>query len=201
MQLYHSQKYANVGPRLIAGLIDGLLLSVPMMAGIYWLFSQTTISSLVATFFYFLAYIFIPMTFIRIIYHVVGIAQWGTTIGKAVVGLEVLDNKEEKLSYERAFMREIVTKSVSVTLLGVGFWAAAFNKDHQAWHDEFVGSFVYHRENRTLLGVMAVFGLLALYFMIGVNLFQAVSQSPLLQEIYSLLPQNFNAWTCVVQMI
>lgn len=189
LNLQHSTKYANVELRLIAWFIDALVLSLPMLAGIYWLLSQPSLVNLTTTFVSFVAYLFFPMLFLQFTYHFFTTSTWGKTIGKAVVGLEVADEHGRLLTKSEAFMRENVTKSVSAVLLGAGFWAAAFNKDHQGWHDEFVGSYVYKKEPRLWFGLVVVFGLFLFYGFASVQLFQLVINSPLLAEIQSYLPQ------------
>ncbi|HEX7017584.1 MAG TPA: RDD family protein [Patescibacteria group bacterium] len=188
LKLHHSDKYANVIIRVIAWKIDMLVLNLPFLFVIYVMLSQPNITDGVTNFFYLVAYVMLPLLFVQFLYHFYCISTWGKTLGKAIVGLEVADDKGKLLTRTQAFMRENVTKGVSAVLLGVGFWAVAFNRNHQAWHDEFVGSYVYKKENRWLLGLLAVFGLIAVYAVVSVWLFQMAVTSPLVGEIKTYLP-------------
>ncbi|MBI5184053.1 MAG: RDD family protein [Nitrospinae bacterium] len=70
----------------------------------------------------------------------------GMTPGKWLLGEQVV----EKLSgnypgFWRMILREIIGKFVSGLFLGLGYFAAIWDKDSQAWHDKIAGTVVVQR--------------------------------------------------------
>ena len=62
------------------------------------------------------------------------------SLGKRVIGLQVLDGDHEPLGLAAALIRSVLYPISSI--LGLGFAWSLFNPTHQAWHDLAVGSVV-----------------------------------------------------------
>jgi uncharacterized RDD family membrane protein YckC len=61
---------------------------------------------------------------------------WGATVGKKAFSLVVVDNQTgERIGFFRGFFRDSVGKLVSGLTLGIGYIAAAFNKEKRTLHD------------------------------------------------------------------
>ncbi|MBI2172476.1 MAG: RDD family protein [Chloroflexi bacterium] len=67
-------------------------------------------------------------------YYTVATAQWGRTIGKAILGLKVTRVDGSRLSYQRSFAR-YWSYVVSAIPLGFGFVAIALSSQKRGWHD------------------------------------------------------------------
>ena len=67
----------------------------------------------------------------------------GKTIGKQVLGLQVVDAYTGKApGWLRMLVREWIGKWISGFIFGLGFLWAIWDKDHQAWHDKLVSTVV-----------------------------------------------------------
>lgn len=63
-------------------------------------------------------------------------AFWGATLGKKAFSLIVVDRQSgQKVSFFRGFFRDSVGKLVSGLTFGIGYFAAAFNKEKRTLHD------------------------------------------------------------------
>ncbi len=68
-------------------------------------------------------------------YYVIPTFLYGKTIGKKLLGLEVIDFKGEKRNFFQIFFRETIAKFISGIVLFLGYIWFRFQKDHRAWHD------------------------------------------------------------------
>lgn len=67
----------------------------------------------------------------------------GLTPGKWVLGARVVEKIGGRSpGFIKMFVREIIGKFVSGLFLGLGFFWAIWDKDHQAWHDKIAGTVV-----------------------------------------------------------
>ena len=70
------------------------------------------------------------------IYAGVFYMKTGSTLGKKVFSLAVVDNQTgEKISFLRGFFRDTIGKLVSTVPCFIGFMMAGFNKDKRTLHD------------------------------------------------------------------
>lgn len=87
------------------------------------------------------------MAFVRVLWHfvpaavlVIGWARYGTTPGKLLLELRVVDARTgERAGWIRALIR-CVGYAVSLLPLGLGFVWAAFDRNGQALHDKLAGT-------------------------------------------------------------
>lgn len=124
---------ASVNKRVIAFFLDGVL-TIPFLVGAEILVTQMTqdatqmsiLSNLLVTF----------------IYWVIPHYMFGKTLGKKLLGLEVVsvDGKERTLG--KIVLRETFGKWISLAPLGLGFIWFRFNKQRKAWHDSMCGTMV-----------------------------------------------------------
>lgn len=78
------------------------------------------------------------------LYSWVGLAVWGKTPGKAILGLRVVTREGSVvLSGGQALIRTL-TYPISFALFGIGLLGVVFNPERRAWHDRFAGSTVVY---------------------------------------------------------
>jgi uncharacterized RDD family membrane protein YckC len=118
--------YASFWKRVVATLIDGILLSIlfrfirvktfcsPLILDmlIFWIYDATMESS-----------------------------KLQATLGKMALGIVVTDLNKERISFKRATGRHFA-KYISELTLFIGFIMAAFTKERQGLHDMIAGTIV-----------------------------------------------------------
>ena len=112
-------KYAGFWLRVVASLLDGLILLIPVVV----------IASAFDRFFILFATILVWQYYAL---QESGIAQ--ATLGKKVLGLKVTDLKGRRITYGRATGRYFA-KIVSQITLTIGYMMAGFTEKKQALHD------------------------------------------------------------------
>jgi uncharacterized RDD family membrane protein YckC len=145
-------KKANVGARLFAQILDGLVgIAIFVMisavacavggAGIQAgsaLNSQNLAGAG--------AFAGIGTFFVAIVGYVIFLLFFlarGKTPGKAILGIRVADKRNGSLpGIGRMLLRETVGKFVSGFLFCIGYLWAIFDRDAQAWHDKIAGTVV-----------------------------------------------------------
>ncbi|KAB8161426.1 RDD family protein [Streptomyces sp. 3MP-14] len=154
---------ASPGKRLFARIIDSILplggaaaLAVPLLseasdhisdridaierAGVnetVWLIDGTTGGYLAMVLGVFLG--------VGLLFEVLPVALWGTTLGKAMLGLKVLDmERQEPPSFGRAINRWLVYNLLSLVLVGIVNMILAVRDQpwRQGWHDKAAHTFV-----------------------------------------------------------
>ena len=66
----------------------------------------------------------------------------GTTIGKRVFGLRVVNEEGNPPGFGRALLRTTIGYTISGLFLGLGFLWIAFDPQHQGWHDKIARTYV-----------------------------------------------------------
>jgi uncharacterized RDD family membrane protein YckC len=72
----------------------------------------------------------------------------GGTIGKKIMGIEVIDFAANRLSFFQASVR-FFAKLLSGLILGIGFFMIRYSEERQGLHDRFAGTFVVYRKKGT----------------------------------------------------
>lgn len=163
LKLTHNSKYANFLPRLAAEMIDNLIFTIPGMIALVQVAGKSSVEEVIVSFIIYVIAIALPAGFLTILYKVLPLVRWGKTLGKAIAGLEVANEKKEFLNWKWAFFREFMAKPVSGALFGAGFFAVLFDMNHQAWHDQLAGTFVYKKEDRGMISFFILLALLLVY--------------------------------------
>ena len=128
---------ARFFPRFLAASLD---IGVPV--GLILLFGLTGSNPADGANFltFFWAYLFMPIIYGTFF---VSFLHRGTTPGKALFGLEVVQLAEQKYpDLKTMFRREVIGKFVSGLPLTYGFVSAFWDKNGQTWHDKYVGTIV-----------------------------------------------------------
>ncbi len=142
-------KKINAGfvPRLFAMWIDGLLVGAMFPLLVWWV-TQSIDIQMVTTRSIIGITLFILWSFVASWgYKILFLTKWGQTIGKAVLGLEVV--KDGKLlTWKEVVFREFIGKAVSAFLFGLGYLYVLKDKKNRAWHDMLAGTQVTTKEDR-----------------------------------------------------
>jgi uncharacterized RDD family membrane protein YckC len=114
-----SYPHAGFWPRIAAGLLDIILVSIP----------AAMIDSADMWLLFMLAYF-------------TGLWCWqGTTVGNIVVGLKVVRYDGQRLNFVQALVRALAA-AFSIMIFFLGFLWIAWDKERLAWHDKIAGTVV-----------------------------------------------------------
>lgn len=126
-------KYAGFWIRFLAALIDGFIIS-----GIAYIIS------------------FGNQHFVSYLQFIFGVANSiilqgtrGQTIGKMILGLQVIRNDGGDINIVTAILR-YVGQIISAIILFIGYIMAGLTKNKQALHDMIAGTYVIYRDTREL---------------------------------------------------
>jgi uncharacterized RDD family membrane protein YckC len=118
---------ASFGRRLVAVIIDGILLGV--VSGIFYVISRP------------LGYVVELLLTIAYLTYLEG-SPSGQTIGKKAMGIRVIDFRTGgSIGYGRAFIRWI-GRYVSAIACLLGYFWMLWDKEKQTWHDKFANAVV-----------------------------------------------------------
>lgn len=129
-------KYAGLGSRTLATLVDLIILSSIMLiidSFMYSFINMSTYSTIIR--------ILIAL-FVWVVYN--GIFESSVlqaTLGKKMLNLKVVDLYGEKISFIRAAFRCICT-FISILPIGLGIWYITTDYKKRSWHDLIAGSYV-----------------------------------------------------------
>ena len=124
-------EYAGFGIRLVAVIIDAVVLTVLLVAFAFLLGAVDPYRIIV--------------TVGGFAYFVVLIGLKGRTPGKMAVGIVVVVPDREVPGIGVALMREVVGKLISAVVLLGGYLWVLVDPQKQAWHDKIAGTYVVRR--------------------------------------------------------
>lgn len=137
-----SGNYASFGQRLVAMLIDGLVLFIVSLGlgfvfGLVFGISAGTDASASASTTSWL------LSIVSWAYYVYFTANKGATPGKMVMNIRVQNMETgQNLTYIEAFLREVVGKFLSAIVLALGYFWMLWDDNKQTWHDKLAKSVV-----------------------------------------------------------
>lgn len=79
-----------------------------------------------------------------LLYDTILVGTFGATVGKAIVGIKIVQENGHSVGYGRALGRHLATY-LSGLLLGIGFLMVAFRDDKRGLHDLIAGTVVVRR--------------------------------------------------------
>jgi uncharacterized RDD family membrane protein YckC len=173
-------KKADFKIRLVAALLDGFI-SLLLIAALYLsIASQTNLEQAFIVAIVALIILFNP---VFLLYSVLMTYYFGGTLGKLLMGLQVVSEDHKKLSFKRIFFRQAIGYSFSTIFFGLGFYAIAKDPNKQAWHDKTIGSYVVQKGNLLFTGVLLSVLLLVVSIFVFIQATQIFTQGPLSKEI------------------
>lgn len=105
------------------------------------------------------------------------ISEFGGSLGKILVGIEIVNTSGKRLSYWKAVFRNYIGYIISGIFLCLGFIWILIDKDHRGWHDLISDTYV-----KLVRKSGWIIGLLSLTVIMFVNIF-----------VLSLTIQNFSS--------
>ena len=121
--------------RVVAALIDAILISVVVVVAgsiLSGIGLGDTASTLISG-------------IIGWIYHVAFITAKGQTIGKMIVGVQVVNRDGNIPGLGAVLLREIVGKFLSGIALMLGYLWVGWDKEKRGWHDHIGGTYVIRK--------------------------------------------------------
>lgn len=79
---------------------------------------------------------------LTIAYNTYFIWRSGSTPGKKIFKLKVVNSDYQKVSFTKALIRESIGKIASALIFSLGFFWAIIDKNKQAWHDKIAKTYV-----------------------------------------------------------
>jgi uncharacterized RDD family membrane protein YckC len=133
-------KYAGFWIRLLAYIIDSLILSIPSNI-INKVILNTVEAEKIEIAMVKSVISFIILSF----YFVIMTYRFEATVGKMILKLKVVSEDRTKLSFWQLIKRETIGKFFSAVLLGIGFIMIAFNKQKKGIHDQLANTLVVYK--------------------------------------------------------
>ena len=124
-------EYMGFWIRLAAFLIDGILLTI------VGLLIRAAFGDSLAVSLFNMA--------INLAYGVIMVAWRGQTVGKMIVGIQVVDANGNIPGIGAVLLRETVGKFLSTIALFLGYLWVAWDKDKRGWHDHIAGTYVVRK--------------------------------------------------------
>jgi uncharacterized RDD family membrane protein YckC len=168
----------NIAPlthRILSGMIDCLfyltfyqLVFLPVVSAesIDAIFNSLLFFILVAIFIFPFVVTFIPLLLI---------SNFGGTLGKLVTGLEIVDDKGERISFHKSFFRNYVGYIASGAVFWLGFVWIARDSNRRGWHDMIAGTYVtVKKKSGKIIGVVVLLFLFILDFILTVSILQKI---------------------------
>lgn len=135
--------YAGFGQRVLAAVIDAIVLGVPLFALSLIAEAVTDKPGSVTGVTWIATVLLIPIAWLYS--ALLESSSRQATLGKGAMGISVTDLEGKRISFGKATARYL-GKLVSALPLLIGFIVAAFSAKKQALHDIIVGTFVVVRE-------------------------------------------------------
>lgn len=77
----------------------------------------------------------LSLSFLSLYFLIMWVCAGGQTLGKKIVGIKIISTSKKDISYLKAIIRFFLS-ILSLSLFGLGFIQAIFDKKKQAWHDK-----------------------------------------------------------------
>jgi len=137
-------KYAGFWVRYAASLIDGMIIIIPMFILGLLVFALVSIGGLGSEGSGIFLRLFVPV--LIWIYFIVMTKNYGATLGKRAMGIKVISDKSENLSWGQVVLRETLGKFISAIILYIGYLMAGFTARKQGLHDMIASTVVVYKD-------------------------------------------------------
>lgn len=147
-------QYGGFWIRFVAQIIDGIIIGIPMSI-FYAIFVGSMVTNSVqvnvttgevgvntGSIFASMGLLWIVALVIGFGYPIFMLGKFGATLGKMALGLKVVDENYQPISYGKAALREIVGKWISAIVLYLGFIWIGIDEKKQGWHDKIAKTYV-----------------------------------------------------------
>lgn len=161
-------KYAGFWIRYVAAFIDGIIVSLLIT------FSVVTLLQPYPTL------IEVAKILVSFVYYIWMTSEYQATLGKKAMGIMVISDKSEKLTFMQVFVRETIGKLLSLVTMGIGYLMIGFTERKQGLHDKMAGTLVIYKDPNKARSVLAtimsylaigliIFGVLALIAVVALS--------------------------------
>jgi uncharacterized RDD family membrane protein YckC len=143
LQESYAPFYASFGPRLAAALIDFFfmaLLQLGVVAGVLWLGPAERPDEFTGWLLAYGPFVCLALALFAA-YHIVQWTAWGSTIGKRLVGIKLVQGDGRKPGVGRSMLR-MLGYFFSLSLAGWGFLMLVLDPRRQALHDKVAETYV-----------------------------------------------------------
>lgn len=159
-----TRNYASFKLRWVASLLDFMLCMLIISAIVYFITNQSSASSMITSAVIFLVVLFNPVI---LYYHVPFTYYFGGTPGKLLLGLRIIPEIENKLTFKQVLFRQTIGYMFSWTFFGLGYLAVIKDDKKQSWHDKASATVITRKGNTFVIGLM----LLIVTFILTVSIF------------------------------
>ncbi|MFN4226659.1 MAG: RDD family protein [Candidatus Ratteibacteria bacterium] len=155
-------KYANFGLRFLAFIIDIIVFwsIYSIIFRIFFSFASPDFYENLFNNLYSIRFDFyeaidiVTKTFIFLIifflifslYKILVVGRFGASLGKMIVGIKIVDENGNKISFKTAFIREVIVKQIIYPIFNFisffGYLWAIWDKRKQTWHDKIARTIV-----------------------------------------------------------
>lgn len=141
-------RYAGFGRRVIASLLDNLVLGVVsiLLAAVAAAFMPDTFASEEETAGFALLYYLGSWIIGWLYFAIMHSGERQASLGKRALGIKVTDLSGQRISFARASGRYVAYLIVCIFTFGIGLAMAGFTRRRQALHDMMAGTLVVSRE-------------------------------------------------------
>jgi uncharacterized RDD family membrane protein YckC len=148
--------YGGFGDRTAAYIIDTIIIAV-FVLGLFegavsaGLFNGTAVTQGGAQIPFIIGAVMVGLVLMILLcwlYSAGMTSLFGGTLGKRIMGMEVIDFAGDRLSFFQASVR-FFAKILSGFILGIGFFMIRYSEERQGLHDRFAGTFVVYRKKGT----------------------------------------------------
>ena len=151
--------------RVIAIAIDSAMNIMVILSVLVWFAASTDVNMVLDRALIVLGVFFLAWSVVCTAINVFLIARTGGTIGKLLTGIEIESSRGKRITYTRAFLRNVIGYMIS-KIYFLGFIWIFIDKQRRGWHDQIADTYVVTRRRFGW-----IFGLIALAFFITVNFF------------------------------
>jgi uncharacterized RDD family membrane protein YckC len=144
MQVISVNQYASGLSRLVAYIIDHILLSAvfSMLVWRWWWWTPVIWQGGDFDFsFHVWRYHLFYGLVVLAYYALMESSPYQATLGKIALGIKVVDQNNQRISFARALLRNL-SKYLSALILGIGYIMIIFDERKQGLHDKIADTFI-----------------------------------------------------------
>lgn len=179
----NSLQPAGFGLRLLASLIDSVILMLPLLLLLTFAAQSETLQAALPWVFATLLYIFASPA---IFYTILTTHYVNGTPGKLLVGMIVTDEEGNHLRLTRNIFRHTIGYVFASMLFCIGYVNIITDPNKQGWHDKAAGSKVLITTNRWPLGLLSLLVLLGACGMLLYSMTNSLLTGPMQKELATL---------------
>ncbi len=140
-------QYATTGSRILASIIDGVVIAIPTFIISFiigFITSAVSVNSADTTLATMISFITNLIVYVLTqIYYVYFIGSKGQTVGKMAMKIKVVKEDDNSVpGYGSAFLREVIGKLLSSIVFSLGYFWMIWDVKKQGWHDKIAHTIV-----------------------------------------------------------